>query len=382
MVWDLDRLYRQPRELEDLIDLADEHGLRARHRHRGRRPEQPTTVRLFARIKGAVAKAEGERKGARQTRWPTSRAAKAGAWSDAARRPFGYTLKGELLEPEAQALRDAYTDVLGGKSLRRVALDFNEAGLLTPNGRRWQSRNVRRTLLNPRYAGGSVHRGKVVATGTWTALVDKDTFNGVVALLSDPERAVCTTFERTWQGVGTYRCGCCGALMKTQYQHRRRVYVCRATPHLLRQAEALDDHVSNAILERLSQPDAKLVIESPTTDIPALQDRRASLVARKDKLGSLFAREIIDGEEYERAATELKARIAAIDGKLADAMRSSPVAAMLASGEDLRQRWEHMSASLRSQVIDELAVVTRPAMSAGAAGGSTRIMWTSNGRRS
>ena len=27
VAWDLDRLYRQPRELEDLIDLADEHRL-------------------------------------------------------------------------------------------------------------------------------------------------------------------------------------------------------------------------------------------------------------------------------------------------------------------------------------------------------------------
>jgi hypothetical protein len=30
----------------------------------------------------------------------------------------------------------------------------------------------------------------------------------------------------------------------------------------------------------------------------------------------------------------------------------------MASGENLRQRWEEMNATLRSQVIDELAVVT------------------------
>ncbi len=31
---------------------------------------------------------------------------------------------------------------------------------------------------------------------------------------------------------------------------------------------------------------------------------------------------------------------------------------MLASGEDLRARWERMDATLRSQVLDEMVVVT------------------------
>ncbi|CQD21636.1 phiRv1 integrase [Mycolicibacterium conceptionense] len=57
VVWDLDRLYRQPRELEDLIDLADEHRLArrappgARHRHGRRRSQhgQRSSVRSYQR---------------------------------------------------------------------------------------------------------------------------------------------------------------------------------------------------------------------------------------------------------------------------------------------------------------------------------------------
>ena len=66
-VWDLDRLYRQPRELEDLIDLADEKGLLLAT-VTGDADLSTDNGRLYARIKGAVGKSEVERKSARQPR--------------------------------------------------------------------------------------------------------------------------------------------------------------------------------------------------------------------------------------------------------------------------------------------------------------------------
>jgi len=57
-------------------------------------------------------------------------------------------------------------------------------------------------------------------------------------------------------------------------------------------------------------------------------------------------------------AVEYKAEIAAIDRKLAAALRVSPAGRLMARGQDLRERWEQMDATLRSQVIDELMVVT------------------------
>ncbi len=57
-------------------------------------------------------------------------------------------------------------------------------------------------------------------------------------------------------------------------------------------------------------------------------------------------------------AVEYKAEIAAIDRKLAAALRVSPAGRLMARGQDLQERWEQMDATLRSQVIDELMVVT------------------------
>ncbi len=64
------------------------------------------------------------------------------------------------------------------------------------------------------------------------------------------------------------------------------------------------------------------------------------------------------GPKVRQRAAQYKDEIAAIDGKLAAAVRASPTAALLANGKELRERWEKLTPSVRSQIIDEIAVVT------------------------
>src|SRR5664279_1739720 len=70
VVWDVDRLSRAPRELEDLIDLADQYGLQLASV--GGEVDLATPQgRLTARIKGSVGRHETEqtkRRVARQIR--------------------------------------------------------------------------------------------------------------------------------------------------------------------------------------------------------------------------------------------------------------------------------------------------------------------------
>ena len=65
--WDLDRLTRKPRELEDWIDWASGGSL-ALVTANGEADLSTDAGRLFARIKASVARSEVERKGARQRR--------------------------------------------------------------------------------------------------------------------------------------------------------------------------------------------------------------------------------------------------------------------------------------------------------------------------
>ena len=89
-----------------------------------------------------------------------------------------------------------------------------------------------------------------------------------------------------------------------------------------------------------------------------LQDQRAGWVTKLDQLVELLDDGTLDGPKAREKAAEYKAKIADIDGKLAAAARTSPTAALLATGKELRKRWAKLTPSVRSQIIDEIAVVT------------------------
>jgi site-specific DNA recombinase len=358
--WHTDRLYRSMKDLERLIEIADVSRVQIRTVNGGDLDLSNSSGRMLARILGSVARQESEHKGERQRHANVQRA-EAGTWQTVWR-PFGYTMTGEPLEPEATAIRTAVADVLAGKSIRKVSMEWTAAGLRTTiKGDGWNSPRVRRVLVNPRYAGLKVHRGKVVGKGDWTPLIDEDTHRGLVAYLSDPARIKNTSFERKWIGVGVYQCGRCGGPMKTGQPHKSRktrYYVCREHMHLVRVAEPVDELVTDLVLRRLSQPDAKLLLDDKDIDIPQLQTDRNGLQARLDELADAFAEGAIDASQLRRGTSKLRATLAGVDSQLADAARSDPVAGLIANRRQVRQRWDESSPAIRGQVIDALMTIT------------------------
>jgi site-specific DNA recombinase len=384
LCWHTDRLYRSMKDLERLIEIADVAGVSIRTVQGGDLDLSTSAGRMIARILGSVARQESEHMSERRVR-ANQQKAEQGKWQTA-NRAFGYTLDGQPREPEASEFRQAVVDVLAGKSIQGIAKSWNERGIKTTLADRerrnphtgatfkvsgqWAAPSVRRLLVNPRYAGLKMHRGKEVGKGDWTALIDEDTHRGLVAYLSDPSRIKCTSFERKYLGTNLYRCGhdeCEGGLMKAampggttktgRANRQSRAYVCRKTAHVLRTGQPVDDYVVATVLERLSRPDAHLLLETPV-DLTGLQTKRTALVAKLDDFAAMFAKDEIDGAQLRRGTADVRAKLAKLDTQLADATRTSPVAALLASGERLWERWEAMSVTQRAQAIDEIAVVT------------------------
>ena len=116
--YDLDRLARQPRELEDWIDRAESRGLLLVTAN-GDADLGTDGGRMYARIKAAVARAEVERKGARQSRAHVQRARQGRPPKGVC--PMGYTTAGELIPHEAEAVRAIYAAFLRGDSLHGIA---------------------------------------------------------------------------------------------------------------------------------------------------------------------------------------------------------------------------------------------------------------------
>ncbi|WP_432542302.1 recombinase family protein [Kineococcus sp. SYSU DK002] len=369
VVYDLDRLTRRPVELEQFMDLADRHDLALASVDR--EVDLATDGgRLFARIRGAVARAEVERKGRRQRDANDQRAAAGQPFIG--RRAFGYTGDGaQLVEAEAEALREAADRVLAGEGLRTVTRDFSARGIRTTAGNDFHPTQLRRLLQNPRHAGLRVHRGEVIGPGTWPPVFDEDTFRAVGAVLADPARQQPGAPAR-YLLTSIAVCGTCGATIQGLKQARGtkanvRLYQCRTRRHVVRAADPIDDLVRDVLLTRFAQPDiSDLLGEADSDDsrqqLTALQDEQRGLRTRLDGLAEAYAAGGIDAQQLTAGSNRLRSRLEALNGQLTDLLTSStrtPAVGLLLDGEaeHLRERWEALDIDQqRSLVVAFLSI--------------------------
>jgi site-specific DNA recombinase len=376
LCWHTDRLYRNIGDLLRIIDVGVPRNLVIKPVTGPELDLSTPTGKAIAQILASIAEMESAHKANRQILANAQRA-ELGEWSTN-NRAFGYTMSGEPLEPEATAYRTAVADVLAGKSIQGVAKQWNAQGLKTTlagttqiRGEKenvvsgtWNAPRVRRVIMNPRYAGLKVHRGKVIGEGHWTRLIEVEDHHNVLALVSDPSRVNNVSFERKYIGSGIYLCGKCSGPMKAAQPGGRksRAYVCRDHAHILRVGQPLDDHVTDVLLARLGDSDAHLMLDDRRIDIPALRAQQQVLRTRLDKLADQFAEGAIDDSQLRRGTGTLRAKLAPIDADLAEAARIDPVVGLLAAADGdparLEECWNELSPATKSKIVDNLMTVT------------------------
>lgn len=235
--YDLDRLTRQPRQLEDWIDAAEQRGLSLVTMN-GEADLGTDAGRLFARIKAAVARAEVERKGARHRR--ANRQRIESGLPVPGRRRYGY-LDGNL-EPhpvEAPVVRRCFDEIAAGTSLRGLAKMLLAEETPVGNGKGWNTVRLRAMLLNPSY-GGLVRSNGVVYPGSdrITALVSPELAEEVRAILTDEARRTTTGPGRRHLLSGIAFCGIEGcARTLTLHSH---YYTCKLPTNAKNEDVTLD----------------------------------------------------------------------------------------------------------------------------------------------
>lgn len=223
VVWDVDRLTRTPRELEDVVDLAEKHGV-ALASVGGEIDLSTPQGRLTARIKGSVARHETEQLVRRVKRKMAERAqtgAPHGRIAYGWRREQQYDDQGrrlgsrDVLHPEqAAVIRDCANAVLAGESLASICRRLNERGVPTLNAKPWSPTTLKGVLLRERNIALRVHQGQVIGPGDWEPVLTDETYRRVVALLTDPTRRTSpgATVRHLLSGIA--RCGVCGGPMR------------------------------------------------------------------------------------------------------------------------------------------------------------------------
>ncbi|MDQ6854776.1 MAG: recombinase family protein, partial [Actinomycetota bacterium] len=176
----IDRLYRQPRELEELIDLAASGAVQV-HTLTGDIDLRTGDGRAMARVLVTMAAKSTDDD---SRRWKALKEHKAQKRERAGGpRPFGYNADMTVRESEAEPLRQAARDVLAGTSVTSIAKRWDDAGVPTPQRGRWQVPSLRAVLTNPLQAGRYVHHGEDIGEASWDPILDETTHEALKAQL-------------------------------------------------------------------------------------------------------------------------------------------------------------------------------------------------------
>lgn len=356
VVWDLDRLTRQPRQLEDWIEAAEGRGL-ALITTNGEADLTTDGGRMYARIKLAVARAEIERKSARHKR-ALQQHAHAGKIPHGPRL-FGYTATGNVEPKESVVVADIFERFYAGESLRSLTKMLTDTNVPTRNGRPWNTRTVRDMLTNPRYAGWAVYQGEIatdndgnLVRGQWSPLVGEDTFDVVQARLSDPSRKTGRVgTDRRYIGSGLYLCASCDGPVQTVNGGK---YFCAG--HLTREHRHVDAFVLDLIAERLADPNLSALLAPVGDDMKPVVEESKALRARLAKIDNEYDEGIIDGRRWKSAKENVAAKLREIDKKLAT-RKGGAALGKIAESADPAQAFRDASLMAQRAVIDALCTV-------------------------
>lgn len=337
--WDLDRLTRQPRQLEDWIEAAEERGLRLVTAN-GEADLSTDGGRLYARVKAAVARGEIERKGNRQKSAAQQRA-KHGKLAKGTR-ITGYTQNGETIPEEAALVRLIFERFTHGGTLYGIAKQLQADGVPTRTGGRWHPSSIRTILTNAKYAGQAMHKGEVVelAEGhsiSWEPIIDVTTFDRVQAKLADPRRKRNREgTARKHLGSGIYLCGIEGCGRKLRSTGRG--YWCPEGGHVTRSMTQVDAWVEKHMIERLRADDVREAL-TPTDDaeVARLDTEAKKLHNRLAATEADYDADLIDGARYKSKTSKINAELVEIERKRVKLLAGSSAAAIIAESSIAEQ---------------------------------------------
>lgn len=390
VVWHVDRLYRRPRELEDLIDLVESHPIRIEAVMGGAFDLNTHEGRLMARQLVAIASYESGHK-ADRIRRANRQKAERGDWHGAAK--FGYGTGGVLIPDEAAVVREMADRFLAGQSLRSITVWLNEeSGVPSPKAGTgtlgvWHATTVKSILTSARISGqrayepgrknGESSTGReILGPGNWQAIITPSETARIRAMLGSPDRRVSASSRRLLSTIAT--CGRCGAgLMSgtnpggTNPSHRRR-YVCKrenGRPErggLSVAAEPLEELVQEAVIVRLSRatmPSMDTADSDP--QVAGALQRIVDTKLRLEELSQDYVDGVISRAEMQAARSAAQNSIMKAErvlGRLsrAAAFRGIPIGDEVA----LRAAWHDWSIPQRRAIlaalIDTLVVSPSP----------------------
>lgn len=373
VVWHLDRLHRNPRELEEFFEVCDRSRVTQLASVTGDIDLGTHDGRFQARILGAVARKESDDK-SRRLRRKHEELAAAGRNSGGGTRPFGYDDDRVTVRPEeASLICAAARAILAGESLRSFARSWNDAGHRTSAARPWGEGSLRRMLMSARISGQREHHKQIVARATWPAIITPEQTAQLRALLGDPSRLTRRSARR-YLLTGFLRCGVCGERIVSRPRGDKvRAYVCAVGPRfggcgkIKALAEPVEQLVTDMAIAALDSPALAAAIDSErraAERMIGVADEIDSLRGRLDQLARDWADGVITRPEWLAARTRIQAKLEVLERDAARERKSAVVDEFTGKRGALSRAWPLMSLDRQRAVLAIVVdhVTIRPAV--------------------
>lgn len=371
VAWHPDRLHRSLVELERFIQVVDASGCSVTTVTAGSYDLSTVEGRMTARIIGSVARAESEHK-SRRIRRKHLELAEHGQLSGGGTRPYGYSpspgVDGKqtfaVVPDEAAVIVEMMSRYLAGESLTGLCRELNARAVPTSAGGTWRTSTLRGILTSGLISAQREHRGRIVAAGSWPAIVTPEQTDHARAVAAF-HAASSTRTRDTYLLSGLVRCLRCGASMHAgetvggvpKLRCRRPPGGCGRT--VIIRADVCD-LVEAALLQAMNdvdlasrRPDGGSHREASTE----ISDSEAQLT----ELAAAYADRVVSLAEWRVARDRIQERINAAQQHVGATVTGTAALLPYAGRpEALRKAWPHLEISQRrsiaAAIIDHVTI--------------------------
>lgn len=402
IAWHTDRLHRRTVELEEFIQIVEDHDVQVQTVTAGDIDLTTASGRMYARTLGNLAQYEVDHAKERMKR-AKGDAATQGRYRGGPR-PYGFESDGVTIrETEAEVVRWATDAILQGRSLRAVAQEMNDNGYRTAGRQRkdgtyaskpkpWKFDSLKDMLVRPRNAGhvhtGRADKGEAVITKAhaFEGIVSDEQWRAVYGTLTSSSRSRFYGNTARHLGSGIYRCGRdgCGAVLRaaplggtpSRKHERTWIYRCSETPHLSVSLAQSDEYVRQTVAELIRDPRVRATMTNDDEAATADRARRDALTARLTKFEDDYTDGVIDGAMYQRATARVRAELAEVEDRMSHRLRKS-VSADVLGAHDPGARFLTAPMDVQRAIVATVVnVEVQPAPYRGAAWSDDRLIIT------
>lgn len=388
--YDTDRLARQPRDLEDLIDVI-EYAERPAMGVVGDLNLVSDADRHMARMLCIMALKSSQDTSRRVAR---NHLADAAAGELTGRTPYAWNSDGTLRPDRARVARRIYERFAEGVSITGIARELNSDKIPSPRGGKWAQPTVKAILTNPRYCGFVSYEGKhrtenrgqrdgwgrvligqdgLPVVGKWDPVIPRKLWADTQLELDrrrmlSAEQGILRNLEgnnrRKYLFTGYLRCGVCKAPMsaKRVAQRGHVIYYCpgrvrNACGKVSRRAQPVDQYLEQLVAEWVhgqTTPDLSVGAAAPE-ELQHTRARISAIQARKRTLITAWATgndsvSDLRPDDYYQTISAMNAELDTLERKAAELAEATNVTPQ----RDYAAEWRNGGFEQRRALISEI----------------------------